>query len=235
MDKDEVRAKLEQNGISVTACERLPNETGYQLKGRGGQVVNVFDTGTIVAQGKDTQRVSEILNLKDVSQAQGIPHSPGTNVQKPKVFVVYGHDTSAKHELDAMLQRWGLEPIILDQLPSKGDTIIEKLEAYMGSNEVKFGVVLATPDDVGYPKDNETLKRPRARQNVVLELGMLLARLGRQRVAIFRPPKDLMEPPSDIDGLIYLDYSKGISEKKGELAKEIESVIDGFTITASKL
>ena len=40
-----------------------------------------------------------------------------------------------------MLRRWRLEPLILDQLPSEGQTIIEKLEKYTA--EVNFAVVLA--------------------------------------------------------------------------------------------
>ena len=75
-----------------------------------------------------------------------------------------------------------LEPVILDELPSKGQTIIEKLEGY--TEDIGFGVVLATPDDLGYRKDHENEKAYRARQNVVLELGMLLVKLGRPRVAI---------------------------------------------------
>ena len=81
-----------------------------------------------------------------------------------------------------MLRRWDLEPLIIDQLASKGQTIIEKLEEYTG--QANFGIVLATPDDVGYAKDHEDDKKFRARQNVVLELGMLLAKIGRSKVAI---------------------------------------------------
>jgi predicted nucleotide-binding protein len=43
-----------------------------------------------------------------------------------------------------MLRRWDLEPVILDQLPSKGQTIIEKLDECR--QDVGFAVVLATPD-----------------------------------------------------------------------------------------
>ncbi|WP_315548932.1 TIR domain-containing protein [Lautropia mirabilis] len=50
--------------------------------------------------------------------------------------------TQQRTELEAMLRRWRLEPLILDQLPSEGQTIIEKLEKYTA--EVKFAVVLAT-------------------------------------------------------------------------------------------
>ena len=44
------------------------------------------------------------------------------------VFVVYGHDENARTQLEAMLRRWNIEPLILDQLPSEGMTVIEKLE-----------------------------------------------------------------------------------------------------------
>ena len=43
-------------------------------------------------------------------------------------------------------------------------------------------------------------KHLRARQNVILELGMLLVRLGRKRVAILH--KGSLELPSDITGRV---------------------------------
>jgi predicted nucleotide-binding protein len=52
-----------------------------------------------------------------------------------------------------MLRRWGLEPLILDQLPSEGQTIIEKLENY--ADQVGFAVVLATPDDEGHRANHQ--------------------------------------------------------------------------------
>ena len=133
------------------------------------------------------------------------------------------------------MRRWDLEPLIMDNLPSAGATLIEKLENYCQENKVLFGVVLATPDDIGYPKEDEKRKSLRARQNVVLELGMILAKLGRERVAIFRPPKEQMEAPSDIDGLLYLEYTKSISERKADLAREMENAIPGFSVKASQL
>ncbi|MBV9375519.1 MAG: nucleotide-binding protein, partial [Alphaproteobacteria bacterium] len=82
-----------------------------------------------------------------------------------KVFVVYGHDVGARTQLDAMLRRWQLEPLILDQLPSEGQTIIEKLDHFR--QEAHFAVVLVTPDDEGHDKEKPNEKAFRARQNVV--------------------------------------------------------------------
>lgn len=155
------------------------------------------------------------------------PESPSK-----KVFVVYGHDDRARTQLDAMLRRWGLEPIILDQLPSKGMTIIDKLEDY--TEDVGFGVVLATPDDMGHPKDEEDKKTHRARQNVVLELGMLLVKLGRPRVAILLGNQVDMERPSDIQGLIYIPFKDDVQREAGTaLAKEMAA--QGYNIEVAKL
>ena len=97
----------------------------------------------------------------------------------------------------------GLDPIILQNLPAAGDTIIEKLERYLGERgDVGFACVLLTPDDEGYPAGQSELRKYRARQNVILELGMVLGRLGRRCVAILH--KESVELPSDIAGLIYI-------------------------------
>ena len=121
---------------------------------------------------------------------------------------MYGHDNDAKTQLEVMLRRWKLDPLILDQLPSEGATIIEKLEKY--TSKVGFAVVLATPDDEGHRVAHSDEKVYRARQNVVLELGMLLARLGRSRVAILLKDPGQMERPSDIQGLIYISFKQNL-------------------------
>ena len=130
-----------------------------------------------------------------------------------------------------MLRRWGLEPLILDQLPSEGQTIIEKLENY--TQEISFGVVLSTPDDEAFRRDHPDEKTYRARQNVVLELGMLLSKLGRSKVAILLNEPSKMERPSDIQGLIYIPYTDNIEEVKVPLAKEMQK--QGITISVDRL
>ena len=102
--------------------------------------------------------------------------------------------------MELILRRVQVNPIILQNIPGVGDTLIEELEAL---TDADFACVLLTPDDIGAAKTTPENLRPRARQNVVLELGMVLSRLGRRRVAILVKGEDL-EKPSDIDGLIYI-------------------------------
>ena len=130
-----------------------------------------------------------------------------------------------------MLWRWELDPLILDQLPSEGATIIEKLERY--TQDVNFAVVLATPDDIGYRANHEDELAYRARQNVVLELGMMLAKLGRKNVAILMKQQDKMERPSDIQGLIYIPFKDSVTDGAVLLAKEMSA--QGYNIDVKKL
>jgi predicted nucleotide-binding protein len=115
------------------------------------------------------------------------------------------------------LERLELSPIILSEQPNKGRTIIEKFEQH---SDVGFAVVLLTPDDFGGPASNKSKVSPRALQNVILELGYSLARLGRNRVCALLLEK--VEIPSDIDGVIYIDYDKG-GGRHLPLANEIQA------------
>ncbi len=150
--------------------------------------------------------------------------------EKRKIFVVYGHDDIAKTQLEAMLRRWDLEPIILDQQISAGQTIIEKLEEY--SKEVQYAIVLATPDDEG-KATSESIVKKRVRQNVVLELGMFLSKLGRDKVAILLKEDKDFEKPSDIQGLVYIPFSNKVNDVTVSLVKELSN--QGYNIDNKKL
>ncbi len=228
MTKEQVLEILTGKGFVLD--EEKIIQYGVQLRFTNGSLVSIFDKGTVTPQGKDADLVKELLGLMP-----GKPMSVSSPAKAPvnnKVFVVYGHDEQARTRLDAMLRRWGLDPLILDQLPSEGQTIIEKLEKYTG--EAKFGVVLATPDDEGYRRNHPDEKALRARQNVVLELGMLLSTLGRSKVAILLQQQENMERPSDIQGLIYIPFKDNLEKDAGLLlAKEMTAA--GYQIDVAKI
>lgn len=219
MNRDYVVSILNQNNIQIQEEKRMKNDLGVVLKTYEGCLINIYDTGTVTFQGKNKGRVESLLK------------SPAVAMINKKVFVVYGHDMNARTQLEAMLRRWDMEPLIIDQLVSSGNTIIEKLEEY--TNKVNFEIVLATPDDIGYSKNNEDKKKYRVRQNVVLELGMLLAKVGRAKVAILLSQAEDMEKPSDIDGLIYIPFKDNVEETKISLAKEMQK--NGYSLDISKL
>lgn len=131
-----------------------------------------------------------------------------------KVFIVHGHDGEARETVARFLGNIGFEPIILNEQANKGRTIIEKVEA---NADVGFAVVLLTPDDFGRAKDDADLE-PRARQNVLLELGYFMARLGRDKVCALR--KGNVSIPSDFAGVVWevMDDTGGWKQK---LAREL--------------
>src|SRR5689334_12119493 len=96
--RNEVRALLQRTGLTIKSDTRLPNDTGFQIRTAEGPVVNIFDNGTRIVQGKNQHLVSDIKDQLTTGK---------TNVTSSsrKVFVVYGHDNAAKIELEAMLRR----------------------------------------------------------------------------------------------------------------------------------
>lgn len=229
--RDDVREQLTAAGFGIKTEGRLPTDKGHQFRLQNGAIVNVFDSGTINVQGKNAEAVRDALGIATATNrvSEG---GNGYGVSKRKVFVVYGHDQRCRDQLEAMLRRWGLEPLILDQLPTEGQTVIEKLETSIA--EADFGVVLATPDDEGHRANHPDEKSFRARQNVVLEMGMLLARLGRKHVAILLKEQQNMERPSDVQGLIYIPFSDDIAKDAGVvLAKAM--VAAGYSIDIARL
>ena len=84
-----------------------------------------------------------------------------------------------------------------------------------------------TPDDFGYSKkDGDKKVEPRARQNVVLEAGMLLASLTRLRMAII--VKGHLEMPSDLQGVIHLAYNDHVKEIIPKLCQRLKEA--GFDL-----
>jgi predicted nucleotide-binding protein len=224
MNIKDAKSLLRNNNFRINSESRLSNSTGWQLRLESGQCVNVYDKGTIFVQGRDPSPVQALF-----ARAPSALEVSARNESGPRAFVVYGHDEGSRIELEDLLTRWGCEPLTLDQLPSEGMTFTEKIEHY--GHDVTFAVVLATPDDEGYPAGRSSEKKYRTKQNVVLQLGMLLALLGRSKVAILIKDQHRMERPSDIPGLIYIPYIYHVSETAMQLAKEMNA--QGFNVDAS--
>lgn len=149
-------------------------------------------TGQVIAQLQ--------IQHKTDARTEQIASSAQPSINPKRVFVVHGHDNEAKLACARFLERVGLEPIILHEQASRGMTIIEKLEAH---SDVCFAIVLLTPDDVGAAAAEQSQLNPRARQNVILELGYMMAKLGRPNVCTLVRPG--IERPSDYDGVVYVD------------------------------
>jgi predicted nucleotide-binding protein len=148
-----------------------------------------------------------------------------------RVFVVHGHDNSMKNELARLLERIGLEPIILHEQPDRGQTVFAKLNDEM--SDVGFAFILLTPDDLGTVTTDQQSLHPRARQNVVFEHGLFTARLGPARVCAIRVGD--VEIPSDLQGVLYkfIPLGGAIRSIALELAAELRAA--GYDVDVNRL
>lgn len=219
MTPEELRDLLQEMNVQL---DEKPIQKGTQFRCNLGEIFSVYKTGKLVCGGKITPLSDAVeKHSKRIKPAGGgaIQAQP---LAQDAIFIVYGHDIQARNDLELLLRRAGLNPVILANLAAEGETIIEKLESYIGhGGKAGYACVLVTPDDEGNKVGEGGQKKYRARQNVVLELGMVLARLGRKRVAILL--KKTVERPSDIDGLIYIPFDEKLEEIRLPIFKELQA------------
>lgn len=238
---DDLQTIIQGCGFHIDQVTK--QQHGHQIRTAEGAIVNWYpSTGTINLQGKkETRKQLEAAwaqytgshslgGVPAVAEGATLPVSiiaPATT--NKKVFVVHGHDINSKEQLELVLHKLDLDPFVLANTGGGGLTIIEALEKEIGlnSNQTRFGIVLLTPDDMGYAKaDGPENAEPRARQNVVLEMGMLIAAVGRPNVAILK--KGHLEVPSDAQGIIYIPFNDHVKETVPKLADRLREA--GFVL-----
>jgi predicted nucleotide-binding protein len=156
--------------------------------------------------------------------------SNGENIESrtlsSNIFIVHGHDERIKLDTARTIEKLGLKPIILSEQPNQGQTIIEKFELH---SDVGFAVILLTADDLGKVK-TDTEEKYRARQNVIIEMGYFIGKLGRSKV--FPLYEEGVELPSDLHGVLYIPLDDSGSWKF-KLAKELNAA--GYNVKANNI
>jgi predicted nucleotide-binding protein len=180
--------------------------------------------GTVWFDGPQAQRANLEAKI-EVALSEG---SATTNSRESTIFVVHGRDHDARDQLDLILRKLGLLPYILQVTGGGGDTLIEALERMIGKSALSaFGIVLVTPDDMGYLKTEKPEDaKPRARQNVIMEMGMLLSSLTRKRCAILT--KGFVEMPSNMGGVVTIPFNVHVREAVPKLVQRLQEA--GFKL-----
>lgn len=231
-------------GIGRTITSSADKGNMHQIKTGEGETLNLFPSGTFQVQGNPAVKAAFEA---DFGQYNGTSQlDAATNVEvsaeaaksvfgPPKqVFIVHGHDDTSREQLELVLHKLGLDPFVLANTGGQGLTIIEALESKIGMNcnATNFGIVLMTPDDMGYALNKGANSiEPRARQNVVLEMGMLISSVGRKNMAIL--VKGHLEKPSDSDGILYISFNHHVKETVPRLASRLKD--SGFILSPDKI
>ncbi len=157
------------------------------------------------------------------------PFAPKPLTPTPRVFLVHGRPPGPRATVEAYLRKLGLDVVVLSDRPNRGATLIEKIEA---EGDVAYVVAVVTPDDLGglYATVTDVKVSPRARENVIFELGYFAGKLGRGRVAalLVHP----VELPTDLGGIAYIpmDTSDGWKVK---LVRELGAA--GIAVDSSRI
>jgi DNA-binding NarL/FixJ family response regulator len=138
-------------------------------------------------------------------------------IMNKQIFLSHGHNELLKLKLKDFLQNsLGQKPVILADQPSRGLTIVEKLERV--SEECWFAVILMTKDD----EQNDG--GVRARQNVVHEIGFFQGKYGRKNVVLLA--EHGVEVFSNISGIVRIEFEPNhFSEAFEDLRREIEAAL----------
>lgn len=179
-----------------------------------GSMNDVSESGVIALPAGDL--LSTTPAISPVVSPQGSP-------LKRKIFIVHGHDEGARETVARFLEKLEFEVVILHEQANRGRTVMEKIEAH---GDVGFAVVLLTPDDEGRKIDGNL--QFRARQNVMLELGYFIGRLGRSNVCAIT--RGSVELPSDFAGIVYQPMEDGW---RAAVARELADA--GFEIDWEKV
>lgn len=143
----------------------------------------------------------------------------GGSLARAKVFMVHGHDTTTRDRVKSILEGLDLDPLILNKSAREGKTLIELFEKHAA--ETVFAIILLTDDDVGYLKGKAQQKKPRARQNVIFEMGFFYGQLGRSKVLHLYKPG--VEKPTDIDGIAYVKVPATDTALERCILKELQA------------
>jgi predicted nucleotide-binding protein len=216
---DEIVSRDDISNIKITESEKAVMGPLY----RPSRQRHLADRWQAINQRKD---------VTDKFIKTPLPRKSKMNIKKSKVhssniFIVHGRDDKPKLELARILEKLGFKAIILSEQPDKGRTIIEKLE--QETMDIGYAFVILTPDDVGgtlngiksavegmsegYIDLEDVLGDElnyRARQNVILELGYFVGKIGRNRVCCLY--KGDVKLPSDIHGVLFKKFDKSVEE-----------------------
>lgn len=174
-------------------------------------------------KGLEKTKAIFLTYLEDLNANTTATTTLENNKNYDKVFIVHGHDGEMKNSVARIIAEQGIKPIILSEQANQGRTIIEKFEDY---SDVGGAICLFTADDIGKAK-NDSSDNTRARQNVVLETGYFMGKLGRNRTVILAD--EGIEMPSDLSGVVYTDTTNW----QVDLLKELKTM--GYAVDFNKL
>lgn len=153
--------------------------------------------------------------IEEIDQSREVYLPPSGD----KIFIVHGHAEDKWRELRDLLEnKLGLSGrvIVLKEEVSRSETVIQKFEKF--AKQCCYGFAIMTPDDEVKKQDAEYRQ---ARPNVIFETGWFFGRFGAKRLCILK--RVGTEIPSDLGGVVTLEFSKDVGERFLEIQEELQA------------
>ena len=177
--------------------------------GSGGPSPRAYSRSQLQALGRDIDQIFEIRANSSPSQLATAERAT------PRVFISHGRANDWR-EVQAYIERdVRLATLELAQEPNLGRTVLQKLEQEAAG--CTSAVIVMTADDLGGDGS------PRARENVIHEIGYFQAKYGLAHVCLLH--EEGTNIPSNIHGLVYIQFPKGyVSATFGALGRELKAL-----------
>jgi predicted nucleotide-binding protein len=148
---------------------------------------------------------AELAAQQDVAvPAERVETSAPAPMRARRVFLASGRDERWRQAVAHLLEQAGSHELtILDERPEERATLFERSDEQLAGP--RYAVVLLTADDIGAPRlqsAEEPYFAPRARQQVVFEMGFLVAALTAGRVCVLY--EEGVELPCELDGISHV-------------------------------
>jgi predicted nucleotide-binding protein len=135
--------------------------------------------------------------LRERSRFLPEPHN------EPVLFI--GSSTEGQAITNEIYRRFTPKPVVTkpwtEGVFQASSTAIESLVA--AAKEADFAALVLTADDITVSRHKT---KPSPRDNVIFELGLFMGALGRERVFILKPKGLDVRIPSDLFGVVWLEY-----------------------------
>jgi predicted nucleotide-binding protein len=173
-----------------------------------------------------------------------------------KILIINGQNEKLREHVIAYLQSLNLEPVLIEKSHRQEETLIDRFESY--SRQSAFALVFLTGEDLGKPvpanaiepsnfgtakksemaryrvaKERIEMKKRRARENEIFELGYFVGSMGRGRVRVLS--EEIFERPSDVDGILYIPLDERWKERLLEELRDARVVQESRDDTGDDL
>jgi len=157
---------------------------------------------------------------KDFFEAPSVQTSHEPAKAQSQIFLVPGTDDLVNHEIMEFLNAMSADVIQKDNDRRRGESLMDQLNRCASTD---FAIFVLNADFYFYPRTQSyESARLMAAQEIIFQLGYLVAKLGRERLVVLYQESDYFRRPTDYFDLFYVPVtSNGVW--KADLVKRLKA------------